>query len=383
MKALICWEYGMGLGHLTRIKCLIQELEKRNVEVFLVTRDLHKSKLFDSLNVKCFPAPTLRNYSRGHISISYSDMLAHIGYSDLDKFKTYLRAWKNIIDLISPNIIFMDHSPTALLASRESGAVKISFGNTFSIPSKSFPLGLYQQDKESEAIEIENVLVSMINKATSEIMDNKREINSLYELFEEYQYNIFCSEPVFDHYPRKLDSSSEFYIGTLSTNMGEDPIWPMHHGRDKKIFAYLKSGNYLVEIINAMILSDASCILYVDGSFNLNTHLPSNISIVKEPLNITGVLKEADLFIGNGGLNTTSQFIKESKPVLLWPLQMEQSLFVNNLINKSLAKSIVKQNHNFILNSINNALDNSLPNFTTHIDSLSSVIDKIIGDIDD
>lgn len=379
MKALICWEYGMGLGHLTRIKCLIEELSCHNIEVFLLTRDLHKSKIFQNQNVKCLPAPQLRALASNYSAICHADMLKNLGYDQKEKLETYIRAWKNVIDLISPDFIFLDHSPTALLAAEGSSAVKITFGNTFCVPNHSFPFGLYQTDKKLEAIKVENEVVSTINDVMKVIFNKNKSYTQLSELYKECDYDIFCSYSKFDNFPRQLNNSSQFYAGTQMAIVGESPDWPLHTGRDKKIFAYLKSGQYLIEIINALILSDASCILYIDGDFKLNAQLPENIKIVRNPMNIYQVLDSADLLISNGGLNTTSQFIQNSKPVLLWPLQIEQLLFSQNLSEKSLAGIISQQNHSGILNSILHALEIKLPIFNDDITPLATVVDTIVG----
>ena len=50
--------------------------------------------------------------------VTYADLLLNIGFGDGEAFTVHLHAWRNLFELVQPDLLVCDHSPTALLAAR-------------------------------------------------------------------------------------------------------------------------------------------------------------------------------------------------------------------------------------------------------------------------
>src|SRR3954466_6055754 len=119
-RVLFAWELGGSLGHLTSLQPLTIEFLKRGHQVFLAARDLSQLQtVFAGIDVTLLQAPWNAR-CKGILQpvITYADLLLNVGFSDANALSSHVSAWKSIYDLVKPDLLVCDHSPTALLAAR-------------------------------------------------------------------------------------------------------------------------------------------------------------------------------------------------------------------------------------------------------------------------
>ena len=106
-------------------------------------RDLSKAeKVFRSSGVSYLQAPIQTHASLNCIDPqrTFAHILHNHGFGDLCELRALAAAWRNLFEIVSPDLIVFDHSPTALLAARGLPAKKALIGTGFFCPLDEYPL---------------------------------------------------------------------------------------------------------------------------------------------------------------------------------------------------------------------------------------------------
>ena len=169
VRVLLTWELGGGLGHLMNLRPLAVGLAARGHRVFLATGDLSRvPRVFGDTAVTVLPAPwkTTRTKTVDTI-VTYADLLLNIGFGDGDSFTVHQQAWRNLYDLVKPDILICDHSPSALLAARGQSFAVATVGTGFFTPVDESPLRLVRKvlPEELPAVRVrEQRLLEIMNR---------------------------------------------------------------------------------------------------------------------------------------------------------------------------------------------------------------------------
>jgi len=346
--ALLCWELGAGLGHLTPIKQMSLELINRGYKVWIAAREMHNiHHLFYDVDVNIIPAPVNRNNIKktAKNTLCYADLLYNVGYKDKESLANHIQGWQSLFMLIKPGVIFFDHSPTAIIASQQTEAIKILMGTPFSRPheehiSKGYRLfsvyGRLNKQQLASAEAIEKETLNNINFACHK--HSLTQLNSISELFSSIEFELFSCLKELDHFPSRPSASKRFYLSTPSTSTPQKTEWPAVKVGAKKIFAYLTPHQNIVKILNGLIASQHSAILYARGQLEIKQKLPSHIKIITQPTSMSEILQECDLVISNGNLNTVQQTSLAGIPQLAAPIQLEQHILTDRLQQQGIAE---------------------------------------------
>lgn len=141
-RILFAWELGGNFGHLGQLLPLASQLQARGHEVVFALRDVTRAEVmlgtrgFAYLQAPLWHARTARPSAP---PCSYSEILQQYGYSDHEGLLGMVRAWREIYRLIDPQVVLLDHAPTALLASRGLEAVCVMYGVGFCSPPRVTP----------------------------------------------------------------------------------------------------------------------------------------------------------------------------------------------------------------------------------------------------
>ena len=137
---LFAWELGEGLGHVGPLLSVARELSAQGHRPVFAVRDVGSRALVKDDGYAMLQAPVwLKPVPRGHLGVgSYADLLAVHGFADADGLATMVAAWQDLFDVVKPDLIVADHSPTACLAAY--GAVPVAIiGSGFTVPPVEFP----------------------------------------------------------------------------------------------------------------------------------------------------------------------------------------------------------------------------------------------------
>lgn len=331
-RYLFAWELGGDYGHLARLLPVALELRSRGHEVLFAVRDLMGAeKLLTPHGIRTYQAPLwLRKVTKLPDPISYPEMLMRFGYLNATALTGICRAWRNLIALLAPDTIVMDHAPTALLATRGLPLARINFGDGFCIPPRSRPMPHLRwwmrenmvrvQDSEQHAVTTANQVLVALGAPTMTGLGELRDCDT----------TLMCTFAELDHYPMRDEDD---YLGPIfSLGQGVDMAWPQADG--PRVFAYLKPEYAgLDHILGALHKSGASAIVHVPGAARktVQTFSTGSMVVSSEPLDMAAMRTGCDLAICHGGAGTTAALLLAGKPLMVFPMQMEQTMAAHRL----------------------------------------------------
>lgn len=332
---LFTWELGDGLGHLIPIRVFASIFLSMGCEVYVAAKELtHAATTFSGLDVKLLQAPTKLGYRHNPRAPtqSFSQLIYNNGFSSAQELLGLVSAWKNIFLLTKPDLVFFDHSPSALVAARGFQFAKSSLGVGFSIPPAGSPFGLFERGGASGSVLNDDALVL---RNINEVLDTLGvpAFDRLDQLCHEDVQHCFLSLPEFDHFSGRV---SDDYYGPVLTSSGIRPKWPSQHAR--KVYVYMKHFPAVESFFKLLPKLDASFVVYsanIDQDV-LNRCAAANIRYENSPLDLAAVSEEADLVVINANHSTSCQFVLAGNPVMMVPLQIEQFMLATRLKEQDL-----------------------------------------------
>lgn len=353
-KILFTWELGTGLGHIVPIKQCCSLLQQH--ELYVALRDLkHANTVFKNTKAALLAAPFLQSPVDQPVeeTLCYAELLHNVGFADEQLLGGLVKAWRTLFDLIRPDIVVFDHSPTALLAARAYAFRKILYGSGFICPPPAKPLGVFfprmmQQQAMQRIEQAEQNTLSIANKVLA--ANGLQPLSSLGELYEPAETVLLTSWPEFDHFPQRNQSR---YLGVNQPPPGKSPQWPAVPG--KRIFAYLKPFTKLPILLESLKQSGQPVIVYsneVDRNL-LQRYQSGNMHFEFEPLDLKQVADSCDFAIVNGNHDTSCQLILSGTPILVLPLQREQQIFAELIGNSGAGLAADPDNDNGFIDALN------------------------------
>ncbi len=343
-KILFAWELGGDYGHLSRLVPVACELVVRGHQCVFVVRDLTGAEvLLEPHHLAAFQAPVwLATVTNLPEPISYPEMLMRFGFLHARALTGMARAWRNLVDVIKPDLLLLDHAPTALLATRGLNIPRVNFGDGFCIPPASHPIPPFhwwQREDMARLVNSEQQALTVANDAlralNAPLMSNLGELMACDD-------SLFCTFAEFDHYPNRV---AENYLGPIfSLGQKEDVTWPVSNG--PKIFAYLKMGYAGLDTLLAALNSlQASVLVHAPGipRNSVQQFTSEKMTFSIQPLNMDQVAASCDLALCHGGGGTTAALLLAGKPLILFPMHLEQAMTARRLIALGVAVSLAPQ----------------------------------------
>lgn len=341
---MFAWELGGDYGHLSRLLPVARELVSRGHSVVFAVRDLMGAEvLLTPHGVRAFQAPLwLGSVTNLPEPISYAEMLMRFGYLNAPALTGICRAWRNLVDVVAPDLLVLDHAPTALLATRGLGLPRMNFGDGFCIPPAMRPMPHFrwwQRENMTRLVDSEQHALATANQVLLAL--NEPPMLCLADLMS-CDANLFCTFAELDHYPERADQDC---LGPIfSLGQGAQVVWPQDG--TPKIFAYLKAGyRGLDNVLAALQSSSASVLAHVPGASRktLQQFASPRMSFSTAPLDMTQISGSCDLAVCHGGSGTTAALLLAGKPLMLLPMQMEQVMTARRLAALGVAVALIPE----------------------------------------
>ena len=339
-RILYAWELGMGYGHVGSVLPLAMRLQERGHEIVFALRDLsHAERFLARRGFALLQAPVWMGDKRGpELPVSYADMLANFGFPDRAGLTAMVRAWRGLYALVRPDLLMIDHGPTALLAARGTGLRRVLFGTGFYSPPRISPMpGIrpWLNISPERLLEIERQVVATMNEVSADLATRPLEV--LADLFE-VDEDFLCTFSELDHYPR---TDARYWGPFFVSEEGVAPEWPT--GYDERIFAYVSPAYRDFEKLVSQ-LRDLSCgsLIHAPGlsAKQIAKYQARNVVFSPEPVQMAQASREADLVICHGGHGTTAASLLAGCPVLVLHRQVEQLLLAQSIVTHGLGKTI-------------------------------------------
>lgn len=345
-KILFCWELGEDYGHLGKILALTNEFTDRSIEFYVALKDLSSASKIDwPANVTFIQAPIwLRSNKLAPKASSYAEILLYKGYDSYRHLKMLTDAWSIIFDLISPDVILFDYSPSALLAASNLSTPKVIISNPYLTPTpgrSTINLMPSANFDEIKAIEIHQWVINVINSVRHDY--RACPIEAIGDLF--IADAIFLSGFSETDYFGAYRSNVTYCGAALATSIGtQDPRWKP--GFSKKSIAYLKHRDPRSSIILQILASMQArtlCFYSESKLEDIKEFSDSSLIVSNIPFNLTDAYGEAGAIICHGGQGVVNEALNRGIPLILVPTQAEQyfiaekikTMGVGIIINKS------------------------------------------------
>ena len=333
-RILFTWELGGGMGHVAPYLPLAKGLRDKGHEVAFVLRDLQFAET--SLGEHNFPyyqAPVVLQTVRNRIPTPhiFSQILHNVGYGNVELLTGLVKAWRELINAYRPDLILYDHSPTALLASRDMKCKKAVIGPGFFIPPdiKSLPLlrEIPKPDGARLASDDARILAN-INQVLDRLGSKKIDrVSQLYDVGKQ----ILTTFREMDTYHKVRPQEGLYYWGIGRSGLGSEPVWPT--GGGKRIFAYLKPFKTLPALLQHLKQLNTPVIIYSPQlSDEIKQQYASNtLCFTSSPVDLDQTRSGCDIAITNGAHTTAATFLLAGKPQLLLPIYLEQAISAHNI----------------------------------------------------
>ena len=326
-RILMCWELGSGLAYIEGLTIAAKTFKKAGHEVLFAARDLGHAERLLGGKFPFYQAPTqvFELDQRLPLPMTFADVLYNLGYGIPDNVTARVRAWRNLLDHVKPDIVRCAHSPGALLAARGTGIRTLPVGIGFLQPPPLSPLpNLRPWDKtampERMAAREQQVLKGM-NQGLEAI--GAPRVASVGALYNETDICELYTYPELDDYgPRDKVK----YLGNFQPGFGDSPAWPTRGG--KRIFAYLQVFKLVPQVLQALADTGQSVLVYLPSvPEELRTrYAGSNLAFTERPLNIAETAMQCDLGVTHGGHNIVGSLMQAGKPQLCLPTLLPERL---------------------------------------------------------
>jgi UDP:flavonoid glycosyltransferase YjiC (YdhE family) len=326
-RILLAWEMGSNLGHVTRLLPLGRRLRERGHSVLAVVRDLEAAaKLLAPAGIPFIQAP--RMSSTPPLSAqpaSYADILRYSGWADVQQLWALTQAWVNVLRLYAPNVLILDHSPTALLAARCERTPSVVMGTGFEIPPTRVPLPCFPGFRGAtlaNAVEAERLVLENANRVVQAARGPS--LRALSDLFQcERRWLTTFAE--LDHYEAR---PGERYVGPIG-EVGEGELLEWPGGATHRIFAYLRPDTPNVEIIlRSMAGSGAAVVCYAPGIPPTQTAglVSKSFVLAQRPVDLSILGRGGSLCVSYAPAATVTSALLHGVPQLMAPSHVEAQL---------------------------------------------------------
>ena len=405
-KILLTWELGAGLGHVGPLRALGAELENRGHDVTIATVSENITlcqQAFSYTGIEVVEAPKLPPAEQLiDPSSTYAELIYNCGFSSDRNLLESTAQWIELFKSHEPELLIVEHSPSALLASLVVKQLTATIGTGYLIPPDISPLPslVPHINNELEQSGTEDAVLSNIN---SVLVSNKTaKLDRVSQLFRFAASEYLTTYEELDHYrPWRSRQNREIkYWKTFGRIPGRRVHWPVDssnsesHGQSQKrlnIFVYLHSDPPLTPLLRGLTMKKISTICFAPhATLELQQELDrTSVQLSTNPVDIAPIIDRTDIAILNCGHGTICDFLRAGVPLLAVPLnQLEQQITADRISEMGVGITADLNDLNSVALGLETlieessyreaALDSSLKRLqTTEADSIREIVDDI------
>jgi hypothetical protein len=248
---------------------------------------------------------------------SYAEILLRCGYSNVDELSNTIKEWRRCFSTHRPDLLIVDHAPTALLAARGLGIRTAQIGSGFFSPPRISPFPIFRNWEEIDAQRVgsnEELVLRHINDALER--SGTSTLSDLLDLFLGINKDFLCTWKELDTYPER--AAPDYHGPIFAADMGQRLKWIRRKG--SRVFLYLKPDYpYIHELMKGLRESTLNGVAYFSGGIpkSLLHEWPSNVAVYAKPVRLSDALRQADAVVCHGGPATISAALLAPR----WPPQ--------------------------------------------------------------
>lgn len=340
MRVLFGWEFGAGLGHVTRFRPIAERLSAEGWEIVCALQEIERGDaLADRETGRRLPGVTVIQAPRWNIpndpklrqipTHSFADVLKIIGYGNAAALRHRISAWRDLIDIVRPDVVVGDFSPTLNLAAR--GRVpRIGVGNGYTTPPAGRPMPPirpWQPELQEFSVQNERALHAAVNAALAALGDPG--VDHLADVLHGDETYVF-SLPLVDPYAAYR---AEPTLPPFNMPRGIVPK-PVAEREPRGVFLYLPRTHKLtptaVKAVKAAKVRGQAYISDLSAEGARKESGPG-LTIHAEPQDFATVLPAARLIVHHGGLSTAVAALLAGTPQFILPWNLEHAVTARRL----------------------------------------------------
>lgn len=331
-RVVLAWELGANLGHVAPMRALAIQLRKLEHHCTFVARDLDSTEEYIEPTLgPVLQAPIKLGaiHNPVKVQVSYASLLHSTGFDHARSLAGRIRAWRQILQTTRCELLFTDHSPTALVAAHTLGIPVANCGYGFLVPPVLTPFPSFRADlKFTPAILLRNeaAVLNTLNMALEKLkipgfstlqQPFESAIHFVLGYLETDQYEVARTEP---------------YLGLPDFSQGVLPEWPT--GEAPKIFAYLRPFKDLEAVLIALQKSGARVIVRIGNMAlgKLKSFERPGMVITDRSIHMGEAARSCDAFINYASNGNTGEMLLAGKPGLLFPNHIESQITTRRVL---------------------------------------------------
>lgn len=330
-RVLIAWELGEAFGHLARCLRLAQGLVARGHGVTLALKDVRlPAGKAPASGITVLPAPlTPHAAAGGSPPVNYADVLRVSGFADARDVAARLNAWQGMFSLVRPDVLVVDHAPTALLAARLAEIPYRSIGNGFAIPPSVSPWPSIRpwDAVADQALTTAETRLDHVLDSAQKALGHTRTVR-VRDLFG--AHDILDTFGELDHYGARPDGR---YVGPIvSVPQALRVGWQSKES--SRVLAYLRPAVPGFEsIVQALARLDAEVLCIAPGMKPemAKRCATRRLRIALAPVDLPSLLPDAQLAVSYGNSGFTTQALLAGVPLAMRPRHVEQAFFAHRV----------------------------------------------------
>lgn len=333
--ALFVWELGDGLGHVNRLLRIAERLRAERVDCRFVVRNIEtagrevRSHGFEILQAPIATIEPIRGPDTTS-PVTSGDILGSVGFGRIERLGPLVDAWATLFDLVRPDLVVSDYSPTAGMALYGGRIPNLVIGDGFTLPPVELPeLPAFRPGRP--AFPDQTILDVM--RALQE-RRGRRAPDRVAAIFGgDRQFVVTL--PELDVWSEHRATSAVGPIGITHQ--------PARAVPDGTYFAYL-SAQYppTGEVLKGLRLGGFEGIVYLrDSQSAQRDHLRRNGFDVRDtPVDLAEAAERASVIIHHGGIGTCEAAMYLGRPQLLVPRHFEHTTNARRLGRLGIAYSM-------------------------------------------
>ena len=326
-RIVYAWELGGGWGHLSVAAPILTQLASAGHEVVTLLRMLHGAEIFfGEANIRYLPIPRDARPAEKPIrpQRTFAHLLSNTAFVSETRMLPIAKSWRWILNDLRPDLLLLDHAPSALMATRDFDCRRVTIGTGFTLPPAVATMPDWRPwlgDDDGQLQQQENEVLSRVNRTLDSLA--MAPIDALSDLYTSVDETLLTTYAELDHFGQREGVE---YLGVSPVIQGNRPNWPETQG--PRIFAYLKPTAELPLVLQSLRESSAASLIHVPGfsSEQIAKWESPRLRIVAQPVDMSYAVDNCDFAILNGNHTSTVQMLCAGKPVLTIPSYLEQQL---------------------------------------------------------
>lgn len=329
---LLAGELGTGDAAARRLLPLALALRERGHEPLLALPDLPKVEpAVAPHGLPLLQCPLWRGRVGGLPPVhTYTDLLLRHGFVQGGGLRAMSRAWRDLVALLRPALLVLDHAPLALFSTRGLGLPRLRFGDGFGNPPLRAPMPpMSWWDPTPEPFDLigERNALHVANQVAEELgLPPAASVAELLRADDE----ALCTLPELDAYPERADGR---YCGPLVTPLeGAATPWP--GGEAACCFVALHAQHALLPaLVEALrdsgqraVLQLAQCTPDQAAGFSSEA-----VVVARSPVPVAPVRAHCSHAVLDGHAALSHGLLLAGKPLLLLPTSLEQAMLARRV----------------------------------------------------